>query len=299
MIPDHDTCSEVTVRHRVRFLFFTMSAFLIAVVTAIHGQVGTPIPSRFPGPEEPFEVASIKPNRSGAQQWDFDAPPGRVVGTNVLLRDVIRFAYNIYGGDWDLRIAAPEWIKTARFDIDAKTPGSVAQARAMSMLRHLLAERFGMTVHYETREHPVYALVVARPDRRLGPQLTPNPIDCGALGAAIKAAKEKGIPPPVSLDPDKPVCGNRSLPGRLTGGGLSMEQFALHLAAHAGRTVIDQTGFGGAGFDYDLRWQPDQTKPEGPSLFTAIGEQLGLKLVSRTGPIEVLVIDSIRQPTSN
>jgi uncharacterized protein (TIGR03435 family) len=261
--------------------------------------VGTPIPSKFPGPEESFEVASIKPNRSGAQQWDFDAPPGRVVGTNVLLRDLIRFAYYIYGGEWDLRIAAPEWIKTARFDIDATTPGSVAQGRAMSMLRHLLAERFGMKVHYETREHPVYALVVARNDRRLGPQLKPNPIDCGALGAAMKAAKEKGTPPPISPDPDTPVCGNRSVPGRLAGGGLSMEQFALHLAAHAGRTVIDQTGFGGAGFDYDLRWQPDQTKPEGPSIFTAIEEQLGLKLVSQTGPIDVLVIESIRQPTSN
>ena len=78
-----------------------------------------------------------------------------------------------------------------------------------------------------------------------------------------------------------------------------MEQFALHLAAHAGRTVIDQTGFGGAGFDYDLRWQPDQTKPEGPSIFTAIEEQLGLKLVSQTGPVEVLVIDSISEPTPN
>lgn len=295
----HIRLEGIVLLHLDRFRLFTLAFFVVILVTGTHGQVGTPIPSKFPGPEESFEVVSVKPNRSGAQQWDFDSPPGRVVGTNVLLRDLIRFAYYIYGGEWDKRIVGPEWIKTARFDIDATTPGSVAQGRAMSMLRHLLGERFGMKVHYEKREHPVYALVIARNDRRLGSQLKPNPIDCGALGAAMQAAKEKGTPPPISLDPDKPVCGNRSLPGRLTGGGLSMEQFALHLAAHAGRTVIDQTGFGGAGFDYDLRWQPDQTKPEGPSIFTAIEEQLGLKLVSQTGPIEVLVIDSISQPTSN
>ena len=222
-----------------------------------------------------------------------------MVGTNVLLRDVIRFAYSIYGGDWNLRIAAPEWIKTARFDIEATTPGSVSQGRAMSMLRHLLGERFGMKVHYETREHPVYALVLARNDCRLGPQLKPNPIDCGALGAAMQAAKEKGTPPPMSLDPDKPVCGK---PERARAAHWRRDEHgavALQLAAHAGRTVIDQTGFGGAGFDYDLRWEPDPAKPEGPSLFTAIDEQLGLKLVPQNGPIEVLVIDSISQPKSN
>src|SRR5687767_10164033 len=107
-------------------------------------------------PPESFEVASVKPNRSGSPQWDFDAPPGRVVGTNVVLRDLVRFAYYIYGGDWDVRIAGPEWIKIARFDVDARTPGTVPQDRAMSMLRHLLAQRFGLAVHYEQREHSVY-----------------------------------------------------------------------------------------------------------------------------------------------
>ena len=138
------------------------------------------MPSPFPGPDESFEVASVKPNRSGGERWDFDAPPGRVVGTNVVLRDLIRFAYNIYGGDWDIRIDAPEWIKTARFDIEATTPGDVPTARALSMLRRLLAERFAMKVHYEKRERPVYELVRARTDGLLGPQITPNDVDCGA-----------------------------------------------------------------------------------------------------------------------
>jgi len=271
--------------HRLRLL--TLTTLAAVVVTVAHAQVAKPTASRFPGPEESFAVASVKANRSGAIQWDFDAPPGRLVGTNVLLRDLIRFAYFIYGGDWDVRIAGPAWIKTARFDVDARTPGQVPQDRAMSMLRHLLAQRFGLKVHYEQREHPVYALVMARSDRRPGPQLTPQAIDCSTLTA----------PPPI--DSARPICGNRGGPGRLTGGGMSMQQFALHLASVAGRTVIDETGLGPAGFDYDLRWSPDPANLDGPSIFTAIEEQLGLKLVPKSGPIEVLVIDSISEPTPN
>jgi uncharacterized protein (TIGR03435 family) len=262
-------------------------ALVIVVAAAAHAQVGTPAANRFRGPEESFEVISVKANRSGDTRWDFDAPPGRVTGTNVLLRDLIRFAYYVYGGDWDMRIAGPEWIKTARFDIDATTPGEVAQERAMSMLRRLLAQRFNLKVHYEKRDLPVYALVIARDDRRLGPELKPNPIDCSALDA----------PPPI--DSERPICGSRGAPGRLTGGGLSMQQLALQLAVAAGRTVIDETQLGGAGFDYDLRWSPDSSNPDGPSIFTAIEEQLGLKLVPRSRPVEVLVIDSISEPTPN
>jgi uncharacterized protein (TIGR03435 family) len=274
-------------REQIRLGSFALSAFAVLASAIAHAQVGTAVASRFPGPEQSFEIASVKPNRSGSLQWDFDSPPGRVVGTNVLLRDVIRFAYYIYGGDWDIRIAGPDWIKSARFDIDAKTPGQVPVDRAMSMLRQLLAQRFALKVHHEMREHPVYALVVARTDRRLGPQLKPQAIDCSTLTA----------PPPV--DSDRPICGNRGASGRLTGGGLSMQQLALHLAGPAGRMVIDETGLGKAGFDYDLRWSPDPANPDGPSIFTAIEEQLGLRLIPRSGPVEVLVIDSISEPTPN
>ena len=260
---------------------------VVLFVAIAHAQVGKPVASRFPGPEQSFDVASVKANRSGAIEWDFDAPPGRVVGTNVLLRDLIRFAYYIYGGDWDVRIAGPDWIKTARFDIDARTPGTVPQDRAMSMLRHLLAQRFSLVVHYEQRQHSVYALVVARSDRRPGPQLKPNPIDCSALDA----------PPPV--DSERPICGSRGGPGRLAAGGMSMQQLALQLASIAGRTVVDETGLGRAGFDYELRWSPDPADPGGPSIFTALEEQLGLKLVPKSGPVEVLVIDSISEPSAN
>jgi uncharacterized protein (TIGR03435 family) len=274
-------------RDRKGLRSFTLATLSVFASTVVHAQVGTPLASRFPGPEQSFDVASVRPNRSGSLQWDFDSPPGRVTGTNVVLRDLIRFAYFIYGGDWDIRIAGPDWIKTARFDVDATTPGQVPVDHAMSMLRHLLAQRFGLKVHYEMREHPVYALVIARSDRRLGPQLKPQAIDCSTLTT----------PPPI--DPDRPICGTRSAPGRLQGGGMNMQQFALQLASAAGRTVIDETGLGRTGYDYDLRWSPDPANPDGPSIFTAIEDQLGLKLVPRSGPVEVLVIDSISEPTPN
>jgi uncharacterized protein (TIGR03435 family) len=279
-----------------------LSSFLVIAVTSSHAQVGTPIPSLFPGPDESFEVASVKPNRSGGERWDFDAPPGRVIGTNVVLRDLIRFAYNIYGGDWDIRIDAPDWIKTARFDIDATTSDAVPQARAMSMLRRLLAERFGLKVHYENRERPVYELVRARADRRLGPQITPNTVDCGALGAANQAAIAAGKPPLIVFDPSKrPVCGSRPTgPNEISSGAFTMEQLAMQLSRPVGRPVINNTGLPG-GFDYDLRWAPEQAAPDAgaPSIFTALEEQLGLKLVPARGPVQVLVIDSVSQPTSN
>jgi uncharacterized protein (TIGR03435 family) len=286
---------------------FVFPAFVLIAAAQGQGQVGTPIPSPFPGPEESFEAASVKPNRSGADSWEFDSPPGRVTGTNVVLRDLIRFAYNIYGGDWDIRIAGPEWIKTARFDIEATTAGAVPQARAMSMLRRLLAERFALKVHHENRERPVYELVRARPDGRLGPQITSNDIDCAALATANQAAIAVGKPPMSTFDPSKrPTCGSRSTgPNEISSGAFTMEQLAMQLSRPVGRPVINRTNLTG-GFDFDLRWTPVQPTLDGggqdtfgPSIFTALEEQLGLKLIPATGPVQVLVIDSVSQPTAN
>jgi len=257
-------------------------------------------------PDEAFEVASVKPNRSGREQWEFDTPPGRVIGTNIALRDLIRFGYYIYGGDFDSRIDAPAWIKTSRYDVEGRTQGAASQARAMAMLRHLLAERFALKVHYEAREQPAYALVLARGDGRLGPSLTPNATDCAALSAANDAARAAGAAPVISLDPDtRPICGTRGGPGTITSGALTMEQLALQLARNVGRPVVNRTGLKGA-FDWDLRWAPDHTSLDreaagtsGPSIFTALQEQLGLKLDATTAPIEVLVVDHVEQPTEN
>jgi len=287
----------------MRHLTVTWATLAAAfAASASLAQTATPASPRFTGVEEPFEVASVKPNRSGAAQWDFDSPPGRVVGTNVPLRELIRFAYYIYGGDWDVRLDIPDWTTTARFDVDAKTPGSVSQDRAMSMLRHLLGERFAVKVHYETRQRPIYAMVLARGDRKPGPQLKPNPIDCGAYTAAVQAARAgRGAPPP--MDPERPTCGSRGEPGHIVASGMNMSQLALWLWPNVGRPVSDETGLGTQGFDYELRWAPVTSTTDaavsGPSIFTALEEQLGLKLVPREGAVEVLVIDRIERPSGN
>jgi hypothetical protein len=164
------TCAMRTQAKHSAVLVTRLAAAVLLTVLSAHAQTIIPLPTPFPGPEESFTAASVKPNASGALEWDFDTPPGRVVGKNVVLRDLIRFAYNIYGGDWDIRIAGPDWMKTARFDLDATTPGVVPQPRAMSMLRQLLGERFKLRVRYEQRQRPVYALLRAGNDGRLGPQ---------------------------------------------------------------------------------------------------------------------------------
>jgi uncharacterized protein (TIGR03435 family) len=232
-----------------------------------------------------------------------------VTGTNVLLRDLIRFAYYVYGGDWDLRIAGPEWIKTARYDIEATTGGQVNQGQAMSMLRRLLADRYGLKVHYENRERPVYNMVLARDDKQLGPRLQRSSIDCKALEAAAQAARAKGEPPPIGppAPGERPVCGTIGAPGTTSSGGLTMEQLALQLARTVGRPVVDKTGLAGP-YDWDLKWAPElQPSPDGApvvgadgvSIFTALQEQLGLRLEAARGPVEVLVIDAVEQPTEN
>jgi uncharacterized protein (TIGR03435 family) len=269
--------------------------------------VAAQVPSPRDVPPEAFAVASVKPNRSRAVQWDFDTPPGRVVGTNVVLRDVIRFAYYIYGGDWDARIAGPDWIKSARFDIDARSAEPVTTPRAMSMLRQLLADRFHLKARFEQREAPVLALVLVHREGRLGPRLTASRSNCAAVEAANQAARAGGtIPGPPGDPAGRPTCGSRGGRGSLSIGGLTMEQIALTLTSHVGRQIVNRTGLKGE-FDLDLEWMPEPaagdldpaSRGAGPSIFTALEEQAGLKLESARAPIEVLVIDSIEQPTAD
>jgi uncharacterized protein (TIGR03435 family) len=180
------------------------------------------------------------------------------------------------------------------------------------MLRNLMADRFKLRVHRETREMPIYALVLARSDGTLGPQLRPAAVDC----AALAGQRGRGGPPAPLQAGERPPCGMRIGPGNMMGGGLALSQLANSLSPFAQRVVVDRTGLTG-NFDLDLTWTPDQIPqappgglpagvpppppidPNGPSLFTALQEQLGLKLDSVRGPVEVLVIDSVEQPTAD
>ena len=265
-----------------------------------------------------FEVASIKPNNSGDGRVMMQQQPGgRFTATNVPLRLLIRNAYQLQ--DFQI-VGAPSWINSERYDIVAKaedgTPPETPSLdrtgpnRLQLMMRSLLAERFQLAVHHETRELPIYALVVARSDGKLGPELRKSDVDCNAVFAA---GRGRGMPPPPGPPQpgERPQCGLRIGMGNLAMGGTPLSQFANSLAMFVGRTVQDKTGLTG-NYDVLLTWTPDQmpqrppgapepppADPNGPSIFTALQEQLGLKLDSQKGPVSVLVIDRVERPKEN
>jgi len=266
-------------------------------------------------PERPpsFEVASVKENRSGDLRSPMRTEPGgRFTATNVLLKFLIAEAFmgpqpvhlssRIVGG--------PDWINSTRFDIIAKASTEFRSSpegppnELVLMLRSLLEDRFKVRTHRETRELPIYELVVARADGKLGPQLRQSTANCDG-------------PPPPRQPNEPPPCGAMRGPARVMAGGIPMRRFAEMLtaimavgtpASADGRLVIDKTGLSGR-FAFNLTWTPDQiptvapppgippVDPNGPSLVTALQEQLGLKLESAKGPVEVLVIDSVERPT--
>jgi uncharacterized protein (TIGR03435 family) len=175
----------------------------------------------------------------------------------------------------------------------------------------MLMDRFRLVVHSEKREVPIYALTVARRDGRLGPRLTPAAIDCQSLMNDMMKRVQGGAAPPAPPErPDGgPACGMRSGPGpRFTAGGTSMGSLARMLAVPVGRIVEDRTKLTG-GYDFDLEFDASALAGFAPgatpaaenaaSIFTALEEQLGLKLQSERAPVEVLVIDRLERPSEN
>ena len=260
-----------------------------------------------------FEIASVKPNKSGEEERYIRIDPRgdglRVV--NMQLRQLITFAYQIQNFQLE---GGPDWIASDRFDILAKSEREVPATGAFfggqeplrMMLRTLLADRFKLLMHRETKELPIFELVLVRLDGRLGPQLRPAAVDC-----ATQAAAARGEAPPASSGPPGPgSCFMNLNPVSVRGGGVTLAMLASILAGPTQRLVIDRTGLTG-NWDLEVNYTPDRSQvppglelppsidPNGPSLFTAIEEQLGLKLRPARGPVEVLVIDSVQQPTPN
>jgi uncharacterized protein (TIGR03435 family) len=250
-----------------------------------------------------FEVASVKPNtqRIGIRGHSF--PGDRFLATNVPLRDLIIVAYGQPGQmlPYPQLLGGPTWIDTDRFDVNAKVGSeslnSVAQKQLM--LRTLLSERFKLVVHTETKDLPVYTLVLSRRDSTLGRQLRHAEVDCEALLASQHGRRER--------------CILYALPsGKLMLRGQTIGALADALTILLNRMVIDETGLSG-GFDADADFNPEglpgmaqlrsddpnRQATDVPSLFTAMQEQLGLKLESSQAPVEVVVIDSVERPTED
>jgi len=242
-----------------------------------------------------FEVASVKlnPSHDESIRWTFEN--GRFTGTNVSLRMLISTAYGppqLPLPDF-LIIGVPGWIANDRFDV---TGTAAAGASLPRLLRSLVEDRFALRSHVEKRDMPIYALTLARADRSLGPMMRKDDRDCAAIAAGTVAGER---------------CGGQIVPGKVSARGITMTQMVSGLARlmpNVGRPVIDRTALTGA-FDIDLIWTPDQPPantvpgtplppidPNGPSLFTALQEQLGLRLESQRDEVEVLVIDAVARP---
>jgi uncharacterized protein (TIGR03435 family) len=255
-----------------------------------------------------FEAASIKSNKSGdGNAFVRRQPGGRFDAVYVAVRFLITFAYQLQ--PFQL-VGDADWVKNDRFDVIAKmegdpppTPPGAGPDPMMLAVRALLADRFKLVMHTETRDLDIYALVMARPGGKPGPALKPAAGDCAA---ELKSGRRGGAPP----GPDDPVtCGSRQSFGKIRFGGMPLSVFANGISGQLGRMVIDRTGLTG-NWDFELSFAPERplgalppgvepppVDPNAPTLFTAVQEQLGLKLDSAKGPVEVWVIDGIEKPT--
>jgi uncharacterized protein (TIGR03435 family) len=316
-----------------------------------------PLVSQTPASQKPsFEVISVKPGAPDARGFRGGGPRGNSLSmTNVPVRVLVQQAYSRSAGSGPgpqiQIIGAPGWMDSDFFDVQAKADcsgGPIPRERMQLMIQSLLEERFQLKAHYETRELPIYNLVVAKdgPKLKLSEDQTASPLAsppqlCGAQPAALPA-----LPPPpgpgqrgAPFDPRTMPRGAMIMMMNPTT-GLTMNATAVPignlvnlLQGQSGRPVIDKTGLKGL-FDITLQFgmeglptpggrgggllppggaiggvaagpggagptEPNAAADPSPSLFTAIQEQLGLRLESTKGPVEVLVIDSIQKPTEN
>jgi uncharacterized protein (TIGR03435 family) len=249
-----------------------------------------------------FEVATVKRNVSGSTSASNRAlPGGRVTITNNTLRNMIR---NFYRLQTFQLIGGPEWIGIDRWDVVAKADGDPPPERMLEMVKTLIADRFKLVTHRETRDMPIYALMLARDGGQLGPQLHRSTVDCAAIFAEARA---RGGAPPVAPR-GGPLCGTNMTTGRMATSSTTIADLARNLSLVVERNIVDKTGLPW-NFDLELTWTPDgpagnaadgaPPATESPSLFTAVQEQLGLKLVPQRGSVDVLVIDSVERPTED
>jgi uncharacterized protein (TIGR03435 family) len=255
-------------------------------------------------PKDPaFDVAAIKP-AADTQQFSFSMvqPGGRYIGQNMSLRLLIKTAYGVHDSQI---IGGPSWIDSDRWDINAKAEGykdaTTFRDQARLMVRPLLADRFKLALHHEQRELPVYALVLAKVNGEFGPQFRRNDgRDCDKPAPPItpvEGAAEQTFPMPCGADGFNP----RHLWAR----AMTLNYLLIGLArTNLDRPIVDHTGVTGK-FDWEVQWVPEDlrvdgaARPEGPSIFQAFRDQLGLKLEPTRDRADVLVIDHVERPQTD
>jgi uncharacterized protein (TIGR03435 family) len=258
------------------------------LVTVLHGQAGVK-----------FDVVSVKRNTGelGPGGGIGQQPGGRWQMINMPIASLI---YSAYPTPSHELVGLPDWVTTERYDVVARAAGVPTRTQLEAMLRAVLADRFAFRGHVEAVERPVYALVVARPDGRLGPDIRRFTGDCAAYGAAVQRG-ETPAPPPTPANGAAP-CGMLFGGDRILAGGISMEMLATNISQAAGRVVIDRTNLPGVyefSLHYSMRPGPAAAGDETPSIFVALHEQLGLTLEPARAPIDRVVVEHIERPTAD
>jgi uncharacterized protein (TIGR03435 family) len=284
------------------------------------------------GRQMEFDVASVKQDTAEPSdstrnsnvplgpQDAFTPTGGLLSASDWPLLQFMIFAYRLAPNQLQsVRSQLPKWATNDRFDIQARAPGNPSKNQFRLMMQALLADRFKLAIHHQTRQLPVLALVLDRPGKP-GPQLKQHPDDSPCSTAPPRADSlaptvAGGFPEPCGAITDvQPTA-----PGRLRVGARNMPMammadslFFLGNMGNSGnldRPILDETGLAGK-FDFVLEWTPQsggprppgatfQPDPTGPTFMEALKEQLGLKLVPQTGPVDVLVIDHIEEPSPN
>lgn len=261
----------------MRFLRMLVQALVISCSLVSPSRSQTP-PNSSVG-QKTFEVVSIKPNKLGTSGGTQTLPNGERY-VNTTLDILVKDAYGSFSEDQV--VGMPSWARSDRYDIELRVDAATANEwRSMSdevrfeqeqpMLQNMLADRCKLKVHLETKTLPVYDLLISK------------------AGLKMKEAAT-----------GEESAGRFSV-GELTGRAMTVKSLLMALPSD-GRTIVDKTGLGDRKFDFDLKWTPEnriESGDSGPSLFTALDEQLGLKLVSSRAPGKVLVVDQMEKPSPN
>jgi len=281
-------------RTSVRRSICALTLALLTVLPA-HGQSQLPPPSsQVTAPA--FDVVSVKPNKSGSGGMSMSAVTDTFKGTNLTVANLVMNSYDLSSDD--LIFGLPGWTRSAHFDVDAKMVNpdakqteNLARDQRRALMLSILKDRFHFQAHLETKTLPVYDLVVAKGGARFIGDKAP---DADTAAAMAKRGLTNG-------------GGMVVYDGEITAGGMPVSSLVFSLTGAVGRTVIDRTGLTGT-YNFELKWTPEHgaaataepdSQNSGPSIFTALEEQLGLKLQSSKGPVQTLVVDHVEMPTEN
>jgi uncharacterized protein (TIGR03435 family) len=284
--------------------------FMVSVFGCVAGALSAQTPA---GVRMAFDVASVKPDMSDAPAssrfplgpGDGYAPGGFFSATNQPLVVYLRFAYKL--GQSDLP-GLPAWVYSERFDIEARAQGSPTKDHMRLMMQSLLADRFKLIMHTQRQTKPVFNLVVAKAGKT-GPQLQAHSENDSCSAASAPSTSGLQLPP-IPCGSIGPIPASAPGRGRLVGRAVTVGRIAgvlMNPCTGVDRPVLDRTGLTGT-FDFSLEWSlaPDsaqplgsQTEDTGPTFLEALQQQLGFRLKSTKGPVDVLVMDHVEHPTEN